>query len=201
MSSPARSFILASGSPSRLRVLRDAGLDPQVLVSGVDETVDGLDTQTAVGLLAHRKASAVAAGLTEGLVLGCDSLLDLDGEPLGKPAWADQAVQLWQRLAGRHATLLTGHCLIDVGSARVVREVASTVIRFGSPSPAEVAALVATGEPLSVAGAFTIEGFCAPFVDSVDGSPTNVLGLSMPLLRRLLADFGVAITDLWRPAR
>jgi septum formation protein len=200
VSSAGRTIILASGSASRLRVLRDAGLDPQVVVSGADETADGLDTATAVGLLAHRKASAVAAGLSEGLVLGCDSLLDLDGEPLGKPASAEQAVHMWQRLAGRAATLFTGHCLIDVAASRTVREVAATVVRFGSPSPAELAAYVATGEPLLAAGAFTIEGFCAPFVAAVEGSPSNVLGLSMPLLRQMLAEVGVPITGLWRRA-
>lgn len=181
-------------------MLRDAGIDPEVVVSNVDETAGGLDTATAVGLLAHRKASAVAAGRADGLVLGCDSLLDLDGEPLGKPASAEQAAHFWQRLAGREATLFTGHCLIEAGRGAAAREVAATTIGFGRPSPDELAALIATGEPLGAAGAFTIEGFCAPFVDRVEGSPSNVLGLSMPLLRRLLAEFGVSITQLWRAA-
>jgi nucleoside triphosphate pyrophosphatase len=195
----AAAFVLASASAGRLRVLRDAGIDPEVLVSGADETADdGLDTATVVGLLAERKASAVAARRPDALVLGCDSLLDLDQQAFGKPASAEQAAGLWRRLSGREATLLTGHCLIDAGSDRRVRGVARTVVRFGTPSDAEVSAYVASGEPMAMAGGFSIDGLGAPFVDSIDGDHSNVIGLSLPLLRRMLADLGVAITDLWR---
>jgi septum formation protein len=195
----AAAFVLASASAGRLRVLRDAGIDPEVLVSGADETADDdLDTATVVGLLAERKASAVAARRPDALVLGCDSLLDLDQRAFGKPASAEQAVGMWRRLAGREATLLTGHCLIDTGTDRRVRGVASTVVRFGTPSDAEVAAYVASGEPMAMAGGFSIDGLGAPFVDSIDGDHSNVIGLSLPLLRRMLAELGVAITDLWR---
>ena len=194
-------FVLASGSAGRLRVLRDAGMEPEVMVSGVDETAGQVsDTAALVQLLADRKAAAVAAQRPDALVLGCDSLLDLDGAALGKPGSAEAAVGMWQRLAGREGTLLTGHCLIEPGRGRRARGVARTIVRFGRPGDAELAAYVATGEPLALAGAFSIDGRAAPFIDGIDGDPGNVIGLSLPLLRRLLADFGLAVTDLWRAA-
>jgi septum formation protein len=195
-------FVLASGSAGRLSVLRGAGIDPEVVVSGVDETTeDYLDTATIVDLLAERKASAVAALRPDALVLGCDSMLDLDGRAFGKPASPERARQMWTRLSGREGTLYTGHCLIEPSAGRRVRGVGRTVVRFGSPSDAEVAAYVASGEPMAVAGGFTIDGLAAPFVEGIDGHPSNVIGLSMPLLRQLLADLGLAITDLWRSRR
>jgi len=190
-------FVLASSSAGRLRVLRSAGIEPEVVVSGVDETVDGgLGTITAVGLLAERKAAFVAGLRPDALVLGCDSLLDLDGTPLGKPASGQQALLMWQRLSGREATLFTGHCLIEPGGRRV-RAVGSTRVRFGAPSDGELAAYVATGEPMRYAGGFSIEGRGAPFVEGIDGNPGNVIGLSLPVLRSMLGEIGLAITDLW----
>lgn len=192
-------LVLASGSETRLRVLRSAGFDPEVVVSGADETNhDGLDTSRLVADLAGRKAAAVAAVRPDALVLGCDSLLDLDGTALGKPASAAQATSLWHRLAGRDAVLHTGHCLIHGTTGRRAQAVAATTVRFGRPGEAELAAYIATGEPLTVSGAFTIEGYGAPFVDGIDGDPGTVLGLSLPLLRRMLAELGIMITDLWR---
>lgn len=164
----------------------------------MSEEVGQPDTARAVLALAERKASAVAGRRPGALVLGCDSLLDLDGQPLGKPSSPEEAFEMWRRLSGRAATLHTGHCLIATTRDRRVSGSASTLVRFGAPSPAELAAYVETGEPLAAAGAFTIEGFGAPFVESVDGAPSNVGGLSLPLLRRMLAELGVAITDLWR---
>jgi septum formation protein len=191
-------LLLASGSAARLRVLRDTGIDPEVVVSGVDETTDeGLDTAAVVAILAERKAAAVAGTRPGALVLGCDSLLELDHEAFGKPASAERAARMWQRLSGREATLFTGHCLI-AGDGRRVRDVARAVVRFGRPSDAEVAAYVASGEPMAAAGGFTIEGLGAPFVEGIDGDPGTVMGLSPPLLRRMLAEIGVAITELWR---
>jgi len=193
------SLVLASGSAGRLRLLRGAGLDPEVVVSGVDETNhDGLATADLVLALARRKAEAVAALRPGALVLGCDSMLDLYGEAYGKPTSPQDAVDTWRRLAGREGTLLTGHWLI--AGHRQASGVGATTIRFGTPTAAEIAAYAATGEPLTLAGSFSIDGRSAPFIDGIDGDPGNVIGLSMPLLRRLLGELGIAITDLWRPA-
>jgi len=192
-------LVLASGSAGRLRVLRTAGIDPEVVVSGVDETAEpGLDTAALVTALAERKAAAVAARRPGALVLGCDSMLELDRVAYGKPTSARHAADMWRRLSGRQGTLYTGHCLIDGGRGRRVRDVAGTVVRFGTPSDAEVAAYVASGEPMTLAGGFSIDGRAAPFVEGIDGDPGNVIGLCLPLLRRMLADLGVPITDLWR---
>jgi septum formation protein len=196
---PPFPLVLASGSAGRLNVLRAAGIDPEVVVSGVDETCDeGLPTAEMVGLLAERKAAAVAALRPGALVLGCDSMLDFEQAALGKPATPERATALWRRLAGRQGTLFTGHCLIDGAAGRQVQAVAATVVRFGTPTGAELAAYVASGEPLAVAGAFSIDGLGAAFVDSIEGDPSNVIGLSMPLLRRMLAELGISITALWR---
>jgi septum formation protein len=192
----APTLVLASGSSARLRLLHGAGLDPEVVVSGVDETNDdGLATADLVVALARRKAEAVAVLRPAALVLGCDSMLDLDGQALGKPATVHDAAEVWRRLAGRDGTLLTGHWLI--AGRRHASGVGVTTIRFGTPTEDEIAAYVATGEALSLAGSFSIDGRSAPFVDGIDGDPSNVIGLSLPLLRRLLAELGIAITDLW----
>jgi septum formation protein len=190
--------VLASASPARLAVLRGAGLDPEVIVSGVDE--DAYSTATTAeltALLAGAKASAVAATLASGLVIGCDSMLDLDGVALGKPAGADEAIARWHAMRGRTGTLLTGHCVIDAATGQRVSAVAASVIRFGTPADEEIAAYVGTGEPLGMAGAFTIEGLGGWFIDSIDGDHNNVIGISLPLLRTLLLDLGVTIPALW----
>jgi septum formation protein len=199
MSSFIPRFVLASASPARRRLLEAAGLHPEVLVSGVDETTDIPDDPAAmVACLAARKAEAVAALVGPGaLVLGCDSVLDVDGVAHGKPASADEATTRWKVLRGREAVLRTGHCLIDTTTGQRAAQVGATVVRFGSPSDAELAAYVATGEPLAVAGAFTLDGFAAPFIDGVDGDPGTVIGVSLPLLRTLLGRLDREICDLW----
>jgi septum formation protein len=191
--------VLASGSAGRLALLRSAGLDPEVVVSGVDETCDeSLDTAAMVTVLAERKASAVASLRPDALVLGCDSLLDVAGRPFGKPATAVQAADGWHQIAGQQGTLYTGHCLIDGVAGRRVVRTAGTRVRFGTPTDAELAAYVGTGEPLAMAGGFSIDGRGALFVDGIEGDPGTVIGLSLPLLRRMLAELGIAVTDLWR---
>jgi septum formation protein len=191
-------LILASASTTRLRVLRDAGFDPEVMVSGVSEDIGDVATARAVVILAERKGSAVAGRCPGSLVLGCDSMLDLDGMALGKPATPEEATDMWRRLSGNHGVLHTGHCLIDTRTDRRLCRLASTLVRFGTPSEGEISAYVASGEPLTVAGAFSIDGLAAPFIDSIDGDPSNVLGVSLPLLRRMLDEIGVPITALWR---
>jgi septum formation protein len=191
-------LILASASPARLRVLRDAGFDPEVMVSGVSEHIGKIGTARAVVVLAERKGSAVVERCPDSLVLSCDSLLDLDGTSFGKPATPEEATDMWRRLSGNQGVLHTGHCLIDTSTDQRVSRLASTVVRFGTPSAEEVRAYVASGEPLAVAGGFTIDGRAGPFIDGIEGDPSNVLGLSLPLFRRMLEEFGVSITELWR---
>ena len=194
-----RRLVLASASPARLKLLRQIGLDPEVIVSGVDESsVTGPPADVAL-TLAVRKATAVASGQQDALVLGCDSVLDLDGEALGKPADARDAVARWQQMRGRSGVLHTGHCLIDTVSRRDAAEVASTVVHFADLSDEEIDAYVATGEPLRVAGAFTIDGLGGAYVDGIEGDPHNVVGLSLPLLRRMLTEIGVAGIAALRP--
>ena|SRR5690606_11721488 len=204
---PARTLVLASASPARLTLLRAAGFAPRVEVSGVHEDgVEGDDPRDATCALAVRKAEAVAArlrregGPDDALVVGCDSLLEFAGEVRGKPPSPDRARAWWRRYRGRSGRLVTGHAVVELGSGRRAEAASATTVRFGHPSDAEIDAYVATGEPLAVAGAFTLDGYGAPFVDGIDGDHGTVLGLSLPLLRALLADLGVAVTDLWAPA-
>ncbi|MEU1076950.1 MULTISPECIES: nucleoside triphosphate pyrophosphatase [unclassified Streptomyces] len=200
MTAPARRLVLASASPARLGLLRQAGLAPEVIVSGVDEDALTAPTPGELALvLAEAKADAVAARpeAAGALLIGCDSVLELDGEALGKPADAEEATARWKSMRGRSGVLRTGHCVIDTATGRRASATASTTVRFGEPSDAEVAAYVASGEPLHVAGAFTLDGRSAPFVNGIDGDPGNVIGLSLPLLRTLLAELDIAITDLW----
>jgi septum formation protein len=190
--------VLASASPARLAVLRGAGLDPHVIVSGVHEDAYTAEsTAQLVETLASAKASAVAGSLDDGVVIGCDSMLDLDGRAYGKPLDAEEATRQWRQMSGKLGTLFTGHCVIDAASGHSVRAVAATTIRFGSPTDEEISAYVATGEPLAMAGAFTIEGLGGWFVDSIDGDHNNVIGISLPVLRRLFGDLGLTIPGLW----
>jgi septum formation protein len=197
-----RRLVLASASPARLSLLRQAGLAPHVVVSQVDEsTVRAPRVAEQVALLASAKAAAVARQETDSLVIGADSLLEFHGKPLGKPADAAEARERWQRMAGRSGILHTGQALFDVRDGAVVGRdiaVASTVVYFATPTPQEIEAYLATGEPLAVAGAFTLDGLGAPFVRRVEGDPAAVVGLSLTVLRTQLAKRGLAITDLWR---
>ncbi|MBE1586183.1 Maf family protein [Nonomuraea angiospora] len=192
-------IVLASASPARLALLRSAGLDPKVIVSGVDEDSFSAHTPAALSLvLAKAKAEAVANELDEGLVIGCDSILELDGRPYGKPATPEEAAERWRLMRGRTGRLVTGHCVIDVAAGKQAAEVATTVVRFGQPSDDEITAYIATGEPLSVAGAFSIDGRGGWFIEGIEGDHGNVIGISLPLLRGLFAELGYAVTSFWR---
>lgn len=194
-------LVLASASPARLATLRRSGVDPVVLVSGVDESVlDGLPPgELALGL-ARLKCAAVAGRDDlpgDVLVLGCDSVLELDGRALGKPDGASDAAARWRDMRGRTGVLRTGHCLRDTRTGEEAAETASTVVHFADVSDEEIAAYIATGEPLHVAGAFTLDGFGGAFVSGIEGDPHNVVGVSLPLLRELTGRLGHPWTSLW----
>lgn len=200
MSDQPRRLVLASQSPARLGLLRQAGFAPEVIVSGFDEDKVTAPTPAELALaLAEAKASVVAARpeARGALVIGCDSVLELDGQALGKPADAEEATARWKAMRGRAGVLQTGHCVRDTAAGTYASATASTVVRFGEPSDEEIAAYVASGEPLHVAGAFTLDGRSAPFIDGIEGDHGNVIGLSLPLLRRLLGRLGVGVTQLW----
>ncbi|WP_100525226.1 Maf family protein [Mycobacteroides abscessus] len=209
--SGSTTFVLASASPARERILEQAGLNPVVIVSHVDEHLvmatqpSGTPPSRAVEVLASAKAFDVATALAgevaaDAVVLGCDSLLLLDGSLQGKPGTVKEARRRWELMAGRSAELLTGHCLVRVLDGKPVARVSetrSTTVRFGTPSADDLEAYLATGEPLQVAGAFTLDGLGGWFIDGIDGDPSNVIGVSVPLVGRLLNKLGVSASSLW----
>lgn len=211
-------LVLASASPARLATLAAAGIPAEVRVSGVDEDAalaaaharrGRLGAADDVVILARAKAEAVARelGPTDALVLGCDSLLELDGRTYGKPGSAADAVERWRRMRGGIGVLHTGHWLVDLratgagtspGPGTGTGATSSTVVHFADLTDAEIDAYVATGEPLTVAGAFTVDGLGGPFVTRIEGDYHTVVGLSLPVLRDLLGEVGVSVPDLWR---
>ena len=218
MPSPRPTLLLASASPARRSTLRAAGVEALVRVSSVDEDAvvaaaqglhGPLDAADVALLLARAKAEDVVAAVEaddgadeDVLVLGCDSVLELDGEVHGKPADADEAIARWRRMRGRSGVLHTGHWLVDLrstedgGTGGMVGGTASTTVHFASLDDAEIEAYVATGEPLRVAGAFTLDGIGGPYVAGIEGDPSNVVGVSLPLLRELVRELGLAWHDL-----
>lgn len=191
-------FVLGSASPARLRTLRQAGVEPDVIVSGVDE--DALTAPTPVELvqvLADAKAAAVARDVDgEAVVLGCDSMLEFEDDILGKPATADEAIARWRAMRGNSGVLHTGHCLVRLPDGPTARAVSSTVVRFADITDDEIEEYVATGEPMQVAGAFTVDGLGGWYVEGIDGDHHNVVGLSLPLLRQLLHQVGLTVADI-----
>jgi septum formation protein len=194
-------LVLASASPARLATLRSAGIEPVVIVSGVDESqVTDVAPADMALQLAELKCAAVAGRdeVPQGaLVLGCDSVLELHGEALGKPDDAADATRRWRSMRGRSGVLHSGHCLRDTADGRTAAATASTTVHFADLSDDEIDAYVATGEPLHVAGAFTIDGLGGAFVTGIEGDHHNVVGISLPLVRELLGELGHSWTDLW----
>ncbi|WP_306356410.1 MULTISPECIES: nucleoside triphosphate pyrophosphatase [unclassified Nocardia] len=204
-------FVLASASPARLGVLRNAGIEPVVRVSNVDEDAvaaalpASATPERVVVELARAKARAVAATLdpvdfADSVVVGCDSMLLIDGELQGKPLTVEVARARWAEMAGRAADLLTGHCVLRLRDGEIVADAADcsgTTVHFAKPEPEALEAYLASGEPLQVAGAFTLDGRGGWFVERIEGDPSSVIGIGLPLVRRLLAEVGVGIAELW----
>jgi len=230
-------FVLASASPSRQRILEQAGVDPVIRPSRVDE--DAVQASLPAGTphvrvveeLARAKAAEVmeregdalaaearAAGSDTLVVVGCDSMLLVDGQLEGKPHTYERAMERWRRMRGRHGVLLTGHAMIvadlgggdgsrsdgsggddDVVVTHTAADTSDTTVHFGAPTDADLDVYLRTGEPLECAGAFTIESLGGWFIDRIEGDPSSVIGLSLPLLRRLLHDAGLHAFQLWRP--
>ncbi len=204
--------VLASASPGRRRVLRLAGIDPLVVVSGVDEDaiVAAMPDESGPGeittALATAKATAVATTLDRSvaedcIVIGCDSMLYRDGRLWGKPASPTAAIEGWRAMAGRSGELYTGHSVIRLQNNVIADRSADhsvTTVRFGDPTPDDLAAYARTGEPTAVAGGFTLDGFGGWFVDGVDGDPSAVIGIGLPLTRRLVERVGLSVVALWQ---
>jgi len=201
-------LVLASASPARLSVLQAAGVQPVVQVSTVDEdaliaSADSVPPGELVTVLARAKAADVASNFADAVVVGCDSMLRIGGELVGKPHTVEVARQRWAAMSGSSAELLTGHCVLRVRDGAVLAEatgVGRTVVNFVRPSPDELEAYLATGEPLHVAGSFTLDGLGGWFVDGIEGDPSSVVGIGLPLLRRLLVEVGVPVHTLWTTA-
>jgi len=199
-----RRLILASASPARRQLLEWAGLSPEVAVSHVSEDgVDHLPASDAVRLLAERKAEAVAEAVMDPvpvdppIVVGCDSMLEFDGEIWGKASSPEEVVERWRRLRGREGLLHTGHCVIDAATGKKAAATDTARVNFGAPEDREIELYSQTTEALEVAGPFTLEGRSAPWIESIVGNYGTITGISLALLRRLLAEVNVEIIDLW----
>ena len=192
-------FVLASASPARRRLLQTAGIDPVVSVSNFDESqIQRSDPRQLVEILAKCKAERVAGQFESALILGCDSVLLIDGEIHGKPANPTEAIARWQKMRGKVGELYTGHSLIDLVQNRTVSYPQMTEVYFAQISDRAIERYVDTGEPLKCAGAFALEGYGSLFIEKIVGCHTNVIGLSMPLLRQMLEQLGYDVTDFWQ---
>jgi septum formation protein len=191
-------FVLASASPARRRLLQSVGINPRVCVSYFDESQIQLpDPIELVQTLAQRKAEVVLTQVSESLVLGCDSVLVVNNEIHGKPQDPAEAFRRWQQMRGNRGTLYTGHALIDQSQGRQVVQCGITQVYFGRVSDVQIQAYIATGEPLVCAGAFALEGKGSAFIDKIEGCHSNVIGLSLPLLRSMLAELSYDLTSYW----
>ncbi|GFE68125.1 nucleoside triphosphate pyrophosphatase [Chroococcus sp. FPU101] len=192
-------FVLASASPARRKLLQTVGIEPVVYQSNFDESLIQKDnTKDLVQTLAHCKAQTVAHQISDALILGCDSVLELDGEIYGKPKNLEEAIQRWRKMRGNKGSLYTGHVLIDQRQQKRLICCGITQVYFADLSDAEIEAYVKSGEPLKCAGSFAIEGKGSLFVEKIEGCHSNVIGLSLPLLRNMLKDLGYQVIDFWK---
>jgi septum formation protein len=191
-------FVLASASPARRQLLQMVGIDPIVAVSHFDEsTIQAEDTRHLVQTLAQCKAQTIAPQFDDALILGCDSVLEVGGEVYGKPASVAEAIARWQKMRSSMGILYTGHALIDRRQEKNLTLCGITRVHFADLSDEEIIAYVNTGEPLQCAGCFALEGKGGVFIKKLEGCHSNVIGLSLPLLREMLGNLGYQITDFW----
>jgi septum formation protein len=192
-------FVLASASPARRRLLSEAGISALVCPSDFDESqVEVSDPAELVQVLAQGKAEAVSHQFTDSLILGCDSVLALNGKVYGKPLDVPDAIARWQQMRGQVGELHTGHVLIDQTQNRTLVRSQVTRVFFAQASDRQIAAYVASGEPMQCAGCFALEGRGGLLIEKLEGCHSNVIGLSLPLLRKMLADLGHDVVDFWQ---
>lgn len=196
-------IVLASTSPSRRFILESAGVDPIIHPANIDEdaliaSLNDAPPREVILALCAAKAEAVAAQYPDDIVIGCDSMLLLNGTLQGKPHTIDATINRWKAQRGKTADLITGHCIVAPGGKQRVLDAASTSVTFGNVSDTDIDAYARSGEPLKCAGAFTLEALGGWFIDRINGDPSNVIGLSLPLVRRALYSFGIDVADVWR---
>ncbi len=193
-------IILASSSPSRLRLLESVGIKPEVIVSGIDEEspeFDSLSPSDLVIKLASLKANTVKSRAPiNSLIIGCDSTFEFNGKSLGKPLNRENAIERSKLLSGKFGYLHTGHCIIDVKNGKEINKLSSARVQFAEMTNEEIVDYVDSGEPLNVAGGFTLDGLSAPFITSIEGDPSGIIGLSLPLLRNMVMSLGYSWLDI-----